>query len=188
MPSVKMRINDLMSAVKAQFPSLQKLPTRFRAYKLGNSGASFSYFDGSTFTLIEARVNETSRPNLAKELKLCKKSRIDTLHITSWDKDHCNHSELLEILETWQPSRIEYPGYEPGTDCGKACKQAIEQYRQAARGRTAVAVTPAYIKALGNASGYGYRDVLLHPKTIVDKSNDNSTVKLFRTGCFNVLS
>lgn len=183
-----MRINDLMSAVKAQFPSLQKLPTRFRAYKLGNSGASFSYFDGSTFTLIEARVNETNRSNLAKELKLCKKSRIDTLHITSWDKDHCNHSELLEILETWQPSRIEYPGYEPGTDCGKACKQAIDQYRHAVRGRTAVAVTPAYIKALGNASGYGYRDVLFHPKTIVDKSNDNSTVKLFRTGCFNVLS
>lgn len=183
-----MRINDLMNAVKAQFPSLKKLPTRFRAFKIGNAGASFSYFDGTTFTLIEARVTEISRPNLAEELTLCNKTCIDTLHITSWDRDHCNRSELLEILATWKPSRIEYPGYEPDSDCGKACKQAILEYTQELRERRAVSYTPDYIKSLGDAAGYGYRDVVFHPRTIVDKSNDNSTVKLFRKGCFNVLS
>ncbi len=49
-------------------------------------------------------------------------------------------------------------------------------------------MTPEYIKSLGKSEPYGYRNVLFHPRTIVDKANDNSTVQLFRTGCFNVLS
>ena len=183
-----MELSEIRTAVKAQFPTLLTVPTRFRAYQLGNAGASFSYFDGKVFTKIEARLTDISRPNLKDELKLCGKSRIDTLHITSWDRDHCDRSELVEILEKWWPVRIEYPGYAPSTDCAKACKIIIEQYCREARERKGIAVTPAYIDSLSAASSYGYRDIIYHPKTLVDKSNDNSTVKLFRKGCFNVLS
>lgn len=183
-----MNLNEIKNAAKALLPTLQTVPTRFRAYQLGNAGASFSYCDGKTFTLIEARVTDISRPNLVTELKKCGKSRIDTLHITSWDKDHCNHSELLEILKTWSPTRIEYPGYDPSTECGNVCKTTIEQYCKDLRDRKGIAMTPTYIKSLKSITGYGYQDVVYHPKSLVKKPNDNSTVKLFRTGCFNVLS
>ena len=184
----ELTIGSITKSVKALLPSLQAIPTRFRAYQLGNAGASFSYFDGKTFTLLEARVTDISRPNVTAELKACKKTRLDTLHITSWDRDHCNLSELDYILSTWQPKRVEYPGYQPSTDCGKACLARIVAYCQATRERKGIAVTPEYIKSLESAAGYGYKDIVYHPKTIVDKSNDNSTVKLYRTGCFNVLS
>lgn len=45
--------------------------TRFRAYQLGNAGSSFSYFNGSQFTLLEARYNEVNEPSIKQELKLC---------------------------------------------------------------------------------------------------------------------
>ncbi len=86
------------------------------------------------------------------------------------------------------PIRVEYPGYEPSTECGKACKVAIEKYCAKVADRKGVAITPTYIKSLNPSAHYGYRDVVYHPKTLVEKANDNSTVKLFRTGCFNVLS
>ena len=93
--------------------------TRFRAYQLGNAGSSFSYCNGTTFFLIEARLTEKSKPSLVKELSLFNKKHIDTLHITSWDNDHCNPNELIHILNDFRPSRIEFPGYEPSTDDGK---------------------------------------------------------------------
>ena len=68
--------------------------TRFRAYQLGNKGSSYSYFDGRRFTLVEGRLTDLSRTRLAAELKVCGKTSIDTLHITSWDQDHCTPSEL----------------------------------------------------------------------------------------------
>lgn len=184
-----MKLSEIMQASKRMLPSLQALPTRFRAYQLKTKGASFSYWDSKRFTLIEARVTEASRQNLINELRCCNKTHVDTLHITSWDDDHCALGELQEILSTWKPSKIQYPGYTPTTDNGKKCLNEICDY-VADRHNTAtgVAVTPEYIKSLGNAESYGYRNVLYHPRTIVDKSNDNSTVELFRTGCFNVLS
>lgn len=184
-----MKLSDLIQATKRILPSLQVLPTRFRAYQLKTTGASFSYFDSKQFILIEARVTDVNRPNLASELKLCNKTRIDKLHITSWDKDHCALDELREILATWKPRTVQYPGYIPSTDNGKACRDEILKY--VANGKnalTGIAVTPEYIKSLGSTESYGYRNVIYHPRTIVDKSNDNSTIKLFRTGCFNVLS
>jgi len=184
----ELTIGGITKSVKALLPGLQRIPTRFRAYQLGNAGASFSYFDGTTFTLLEARVTDVSRPNVQAELAKCNRRRVDVLHITSWDRDHCNRSELNFILDTWQPGRIEYPGYLPSTDTGRACRARIVEYCQAARERKGIAVTPEYINSLDRASGYGYKDIVYHPKTIVDKPNDNSTVKLYRTGCFNVLS
>ena len=67
---------------------LQAKPTRFRAYQLGSAGSSFSYFDGSHFTLIEARITDQSRPCLEAELNACGVRTINCLHITSWDTDH----------------------------------------------------------------------------------------------------
>jgi competence protein ComEC len=184
-----MNLSEIVQAAKHMLPSLQVVPTRFRAYQLKTKGASFSYWNGKHFTLIEARVTEASRPNLINELKRCNKTCIDTLHITSWDDDHCALEDLREILTTWNPRKIEYPGYAPSTDTGKACLKEIGSYvanrLNAAKG---IAVTPEYIKSLGKSEPCGYRNVLFHPRTIVDKANDNSTVQLFRTGCFNVLS
>ena len=107
---------------------LKQKITRFRAYQLGNAGSSFSYFDGTTFTLIEGRLTESSQPNVQFELEQAGKTKIDTLHITSWDNDHCNPNELKDILNNLQPNKIQYPGYEPHTDSGKTCMSYIKQY------------------------------------------------------------
>jgi competence protein ComEC len=68
---------------------LRSTSTRFRAYQLGTTGSSFSYFDGYFFTLIEARLTYISVNSLIDELQICGKDSIDILHITSWDEDHC---------------------------------------------------------------------------------------------------
>ena len=166
--------------------------TRFRAYQLGNAGSSFSYFAEGRFTLIEGRAPTSSRPSLLEELRSCGKREIDTLHITSWDEDHCCEAELVWILHNLQPNKIEYPGYAPATDCGRASLAAIRQYQmsQAARQRKVVAqsITPEYIRSLGSAKDLAYNDIFYHPKYLVADSNDNSTVKLFRAGAFNVAS
>ena len=73
---------------------LMKKITRFRAYQLGNHGSSFSYYDGSRFTLIEGRLTELSKPRVLKEMEICQVNQLDCLHITSWDTDHCEHNEL----------------------------------------------------------------------------------------------
>ena len=72
--------------------------TRFRAYQLGECGASFSFSVNEHFTLIEARYNDYNKPHILQEMKNCGISRIDVLHITSWDGDHCQACELKNIL------------------------------------------------------------------------------------------
>jgi len=161
-----MKLNEIVAATKSLLPSLRTIPTRFRAYQLDNPGGSYSYFDGSKFTLVEARMNAVNAKTIVDELGACDKLLIDVLHITSWDRDHCNLSELKQILEVFTPERIEYPGYEPSTDCGKECLKAIQTYCRANRERKSVAITPAYITGLNPANGYGYRDVIFHPKAI----------------------
>src|ERR1700730_5288815 len=106
---------------------LEKL-TRFRAYQLGMKGSSFSYFDGKSFTLIEARLTDLSRPRVDKEMEICGVSRISCLHITSWDTDHCAKNELVEILERYRPERVEYAGYEPASETAKECRALILNY------------------------------------------------------------
>ena len=52
-----------------------------------------------------------------------------------------------------------------------------------------VAIDPDYITGLKSAEDLAYRDVVYHPRVLLDgESNNNSTVKLFRQGCFNVAS
>lgn len=171
---------------------LLKRITRFRAYQLGSAGSSFSYFDGSTFTLIEARLTDLSRPRVRKEMEFCGVSRIGCLHITSWDTDHCTVNELKEILKLYRPFKIEYPGYPPKSETAQECLAIIRGYREimTAVGVTAVIqqIDPPYIATLQTTVALGYRDVVYHPKYLSEESNNNSTVKLFRTGVFNLAS
>lgn len=167
--------------------------TRFRAYQLGNAGSSFSYFNGSTFTLIEARYNDVNEESIKQELTLCNVKDVDNLHITSWDMDHCSPTQLEKLLAEFHPNKIEYPGYEPRTDAGKESLKILHAYKRKAKDvktkRKIVSVTPEYISSLDKAENYGYRDTLHHPKSIdKESSNNNSTVKHFKSGSFNVLS
>jgi competence protein ComEC len=172
---------------------LKQKITRFRAYQLGNAGSSFSYFDGTTFTLIEGRLTENSEPNVQFELEQSGKTKIDTLHITSWDNDHCRPNELKDILNNLQPNKIEYPGYEPHTDSGNTCLSYIKQYEKyfidKPKNVKVKSVSPKYLNGLESANnGLGYSDIIYHPRKIYEDSNDNSTVKFFRSGSFTLLS
>jgi len=168
--------------------SLLSKCTRFRAYQLGNAGSSFSYFDGNNFTLIEARLTDLSRTYLEWELRNCGRTQIYGLHITSWDVDHCAKKELEIILKDFRPTKIEYPGYDPHTDTAAECLSIINTYKRKDQSKIIQKIDPPYIKSLENAENWGYKDVIYHPKYISEGSNCNSTVKLFRTGCFNVAS
>lgn len=172
--------------------SLKSVVTRFRGYQLGIAGSSFSYFAGNKFTLIEAMATELSQPRLVAELKACGKKTIDTLHITSWDQDHCSVAGLKWILEEMRPLRIETPGYLPHTDSGKTCASTIDAYKASRRkngvGVRTQSIDPPYIRSLGTAEALGYREIFYHPRQLSEKPNDNSTIKFFRSGCFNVLS
>lgn len=91
------------------------ISTRFRAYQLGSAGSSFSYCAGGHFTLIEARLTDVSRSKLLEEMHMCKVDSVDTLHITSWDADHCSSAEIEDLLNLLRPSVIECLGYPPHT-------------------------------------------------------------------------
>lgn len=167
--------------------------TRFRAYQLGTAGNSFSFFANNTFTLIEARITDVSRPNLDQELSACGKSAIDVLHVTGWDQDHCTVADLEEILSRYKPTKIEYPGYLPHTETAKDCLRMIQNYKtvkvQKGQSVRCVRIDPDYIKGLRTAEDLAYKDILYHPRRLFDNdSNNNSTVKVFREGCFNVAS
>ena len=184
-----MKLSDLYNNKQ---PAAKAVRTRFRAYKLGKAGSLCSYFAGNYFTLIEATDSEISRPSLLEELEVCGKDHIDTLHITSWDQDHCEAGALEWILSTLKPTRIQTPGYTHDSQSAKTCQALIAQYKAKRQqiGKTAnvIAISPQYISSLGKAEALGYQDILYHPKTIYPDSNNNSTVNFFRTGCFNVLS
>lgn len=167
--------------------------TRFRAYQLGNAGSSFSYFNSSTFTLIEARYNENNEESIKQELEICNTDGVHNLHITSWDTDHCSPSQLERLLTDFNPKKIEYPGYKPHTDSGEESLKIIHAYEEKCKAHKIkskiISVTPEYISSLDDAEKYGYKDTLHHPKFIdKESSNNNSIVKHFRSGSFNVLS
>jgi competence protein ComEC len=171
----------------------RSITTRFRAYQLGRAGASFSFFADGTFTLIEALLTDLSRPKVDRELAQCGKQIVDVLHITGWDQDHCALTDLQEILSRYTPTTIEYPGYPPHSDTAKQCLATIQRYQSAnaSKGRAVrcIAVNPDYVKSLKTAEDLAYKDVLYHPRYFFDgESNNNSTIKLFRKGSFNVAS
>lgn len=161
--------------------------TRFRAYQLGTIGSSFSYSVGNHITLIEARYNEKNKENIKSEVKKIGETRLDCLHITSWDEDHCNYNELNSLLMELSPRRIEYPWYEPDTDCGTKSKALIEYYLNQAKAN-GISISPKFINGLDEAELLKYNDILYNPVTSADNHNDNSVVQLFRHGRFTVLS
>lgn len=172
---------------------LKGVVTRFRAYQLGCPGSSFSYFAGGHFTVIDGRLTDVSRRTLMHEMKICGVEYADSLDITSWDSDHCNKHELQELLDLIRPAEIECPGYNPYSDHGEGCLEIIADYqsRRAPRNRIPDIehVTPKYIEALDKASTAAYRNTFYNPKHIDQEcANNNSTVKHFRKGSFNVLS
>ncbi len=105
-------------------------------------------------------------------------------------KNHCKPTQLQEIIEKLKPSIIEYPGYEPHSESGVSSLKIIEQFYSDRLVKRVVSITPSYIEGLEKTTdNYGYKDILYHPKWLSkESSNDNSTVKLFRSGSFNVLS
>jgi competence protein ComEC len=173
--------------------NLKSIITRFRAYQLGYAGSSFSYFADGHFTVLEGRLTELSRPHLIREMANCGVETADTLHISSWDSDHCSASELAELLMLTRPAKIEYPGYEPHSDSGETCLAIIKAHteRQSRSNRRIQlqAITPEYISSLSLSEALAFRDVLYHPRWIDEGClNNNSTVKFFRRGSFNLLS
>ena len=172
---------------------MKSVITRFRAYHLGNPGSAFSYFADGHLTLIEARMTEESRPQLVDEMQMCGLTSADTLHITSWDTDHCRESELTTMLELTRPERIECPGYKPYSGSSIRCQDIIREYRNSRRltNRSVeiTFVTPDYIEGLSESEDLAFRNTYYNPHWIdPDCANDNSTVKHFRKGSFNVLS
>lgn len=172
---------------------MQCVHTRFRAFQLGSPGSSFSYFAGGHFTLIEGRLTDASRNSLKCEMRLCGVDAADNLHITSWDNDHCASGELEELLMLVRPARIECPGYFPHTDNGRACLEILRWFRETRTSSNRPAelryVTPDYIDGLKTAEELAFINTFYHPRWFDEKcANNNSTIKFFRSGIFNVLS
>lgn len=165
---------------------LKSIKTRFRAYKLSNAGACFSYCADKTFILIEARLPD-NKDLIKDEMKIMEVNCLSNLHITSWDQDHCSYNDLEWILKELRPLKIQAPGYIPHTDSGKKCHNLIEKYKKEMT-KKVVYMTPDYINSLNKSDEYTYSNVVFHPREITEKSNDNSTIKFFRKGMFNVLS
>ncbi|MEM5445224.1 hypothetical protein [Serratia marcescens] len=166
------------------------IETRFRAYTLKSSGSCFSYATRNEFILIEARAPEEVRERLLGEMSMLGHASISVLHITSWDLDHCSPSELEWILSNLSPKKIEYPGYEPEGDRGQNALRLIKDYeKKMARENVRItAVTPEFVKSLKPGTTYSYKNIIFHPREYSKKANDNSIIKFFRSGMFNVLS
>lgn len=127
------------------------------------------------------------------EMARCGVEGASTLHITSWDADHCNPKEMYELLDLIHPAKIECPGYDPHTTSAMTCFDVINAYRIACVRSNHPAevrlITPTYIDSLNLAEELAFQDTFLNPIWINPEcANDNSTVKHFRTGSFNVLS
>ena len=167
---------------------MAKYLTRLRAYRLDNPGSSFSYAVDQDFTLIEARYNEVNRPSILSEMRVMGCDHITTLHITSWDRDHCVSTELVNILNDLQPTIIEYPGYSPDTDNGVKSLKLIKGYGQNKNYARIAAASPQSISALNPAEERKLTNIFYGPSEIGENHNDNSTIKFFRRGRFTCLS
>lgn len=169
-----------------------KKPTRFRAYQLDKPGSLYSYYDGERFTLIEAVLTDPSIKSLINELYVCGKTKIDTLHITSWDNDHCEPNALAKILTHFEPKIIEHPGYNPHTISGQECFNIIARYKRSSMIKSVeigvYAIGPQLIRGVQSASSFANSDVFCSPWDNYENLNDNSVVKLFRSGSFTVAS
>lgn len=164
--------------------------TYFRAFQLDSKGSLFSFWKNNVYTLIEARLPKGGIDILISDIYQFSKNRIDTLHITSWDTDHCNSDDLTQILNRLRPDKIEIPSYEPDSDTGKLCKSLITKYDYIhQRSVYNVKLFNKYtIDSLPVAQAWGTGDVVYHSLYNVDNHNDMSQIRLFRSNGFNMLS
>lgn len=163
-----------------------KHTTRLRAYSLSTEGASLSISVNSKFTLIEARYNDDNKSGIRYEMGKTGVNFLDVLHITSWDIDHCNAGELKILLENLKPALIEYPSYTPNTENGKEAKKLILNYTDGKIRAITPEVVNNCVKLRLKGSDVFFNPVVNNPDP--DKSNDNSVVKIYREGSFQVFS
>jgi len=168
--------------------------TRFRAYQLKSKGSSFSYFNGAQFVLGEARYNDDNKASILHELKVCNKTFINVLHITSWDSDHCASTDLEAILNELKPRVIEYPGHEINKqiqnqiDCLKLITDYVNKDSNTPKTIEANCLNSQYISELNNAIPWSYNNIIFNNDKNHKEENNNSNVKLFKSGNFSVLS
>lgn len=166
------------------------METKFRAFQLDSEGSLFSYYKPNHYVLIEARIPKDGIKIISEDLKFHGKTSIDTLHITSWDLDHCKYDDLIQILNHFRPNTIEIPSYLPDTDTGKLCRNTIVGYddiHQKYKPNVRV-MSKEYISKLYNAKPLEANNVVYHSTYDSTNKNDMSLIKLFRSNGFNVLS
>ena len=166
------------------------MKTKFRAFQLDSKGSLFSFYKNNNYCLIEARIPKEGIEELIKDLAYHNKSKIDRLHITSWDTDHCCYDDLVQIINHFRPEHVEVPSYEPGSDEGKLCKKVIFGYERIHEEYIAnvTEVSMEYLNGLGHASPNGTEDVIYPSSYNNGNKNDMSLIRLFRSEGFNVLS
>ena len=167
-----------------------KFITKFRAFQLDTDGSLFSHYKNNIYTLVEARLPKGGIEVLLSDLRIHGKSKIDVLHITSWDNDHCNYQSLIEILNKLRPDRIEIPGYEPDSETGKLCRKTLLGYDEIHQERilNVIEVNNSYIRSLPIAQNGSSNNVVYQGDYLSLKKNDWSLIKLFRSMGFSVLS
>jgi competence protein ComEC len=164
--------------------------TYFRAFQLNNKGSLFSFWKNNVYTLIEARLPKGGIDVLISDINQFGKNRIDALHITSWDTDHCNIDDLTQILNHFRPDKIEIPSYDPDSETAKSCKRLITKYDHIHQKYIYNVTTfdKATIDNLPGAQAWGTTNIVYHSLYNVKNHNDMSQIRLFRSEGFNVLS
>jgi len=164
--------------------------TKFRAFQLDSEGSLFSFYKNNHYTLIEARSPKGGIDVIKGDLNLHGKQQIDTLHITSWDTDHCNYDDLIAIINNFRPSIIEIPDYDPDSDQGRLCKRVVlgydrvhELYIPNVR-----PISLEYIRGLQPAQPGESNNIIYESAYNCENKNDMSLIKLFRSAGFSVLS
>jgi competence protein ComEC len=169
---------------------MRKIITKFRAFQLDSDGSLFSHYKEDVYTLIEARLPKGGLEVLQNDLKIHGKTKVDVLHITSWDNDHCNFDSLIEILNHLRPDRIEIPEYDPDSNEGKLCKRIILGYDKVHEDYipNVTIVSRDFINGLPTAQRNTTSRILYEPDFNSPKKNDWSLIMLFRSLGFNTLS
>ena len=164
--------------------------SKFRAYQLDSPGSLFSYYKHNVYTLIEARIPKGGIQVLINDMAYHEKDRLDTLHITSWDADHCTYNDLVSIINHLRPEIIEIPEYETDTNEGKLCRSLILKYDDIHQRyvQNVKVINQAYLSSLSIAVLGETNDVIFPSLFNSNNKNDRSLIRLFRSAGFNVLS
>lgn len=164
--------------------------TKFRAFQLEGEGSLFSFYKNGIYTLIEARLPQGGIEVLVRDLKIHNMEQADLLHITSFDNDHCNSTDLIQIINHLRPRIIEVPDYFPDSIDGQLCWRLVHKYEIIHQPlvHNVRVISQEYIRSLQTASPKGTTDIVYESEYNCDNKNDMSLIRLFRSEGFNVLS